>query len=113
MPFSAAFQFIHTFSADFHMTFTPAQIFFAVLGQVDYFFHVGRDLLNVIDLTVASGTFDHENINKTTGDIYQPSTVQLAVSYRYRPAEFIFCIQQLVSPKAQELAIIEYKYLLS
>ena len=94
------------------MTFAPAQIFFAVLDRVDYFFrdNVGRDLLNVIDLTVASGTFDHENINKTTGDIYEPSTVQLAVSYRHRPAEFIFCIQQLVSPKAQELAIIEYRY---
>ena len=85
------------------MTFAPAQIFFAVLDRVDYFFrdNVGRDLLNVIDLTVASGTFDHENINKTTGDIYEPSTVQLAVSYRYRPAEFIFCIQQLVSPKPE------------
>ena len=94
------------------MTFAPAQIFFAVLDRVDYFFrdNVGRDLLNVIDLTVASGTFDHENINKTIGNIYEPPTVQLAVSYRYRPAEFIFCIQQLVSPKAQEPAIIEYRY---
>jgi hypothetical protein len=94
------------------MTFAPAQMLFAVLDRIDYFFrdNVGRDLLNVIDLTVASGTFDHENINKATGDIYEPSTVQLAVSYRYRPAECIFCIQQLVSPTAQELVIIEYKY---
>jgi hypothetical protein len=81
------------------MTFAPAQILFAVIDRVDYFFrdNVGRNCLNVIDLTVASSTFDHKNRNKTTGDKYEPLTVRLALSYRYRPAEFILWIQRLVS----------------